>query len=99
MMRKITDSQYFIRLYLYCFTFQALLKSVFPTLSHTELSLFRRLYTLVLETRFFLKAIYIKLFRIHVTRESFFGYTMEFPNYLEFTPLFLSRYSAFRSIN
>lgn len=89
MMEKITDSQYFIRLYLYYFTFQALLKSVLPILLNTELSLFRRLHILGLETKFFLKAVYIKLFRIHVTRESFFGYTMEFPNYLEFTLLFI----------
>lgn len=88
-MKKITDSQYFIRLYLYYFTFQALLKSILPILLNIELSLFRRLHILALETKFFLKAVYIKLFRIHVTRESFFGYTMEFPNYLEFTLLFI----------
>ncbi len=88
-MKKITDSQYFIRLYFYYFTFQALLKSVLPILLNTELGLFRRLHILALETKFFLKAVYIKLFWIHVTRESFFGYTMEFPNYLEFTLLFI----------
>lgn len=88
-MKKITDSKYFIILYLYYFTFQALLKSILPLLFNSELSVFRRLYTLALEIRFFSKSIYIKLFRLHVTRESFFGYTMEFPNYLEFTLLFI----------
>lgn len=88
-MKKITDSQYFIILYLYYFTFQALLKSVVPVLFHSQLGVFQRLHIFVLEVKFFLKSLLIKFFRIQLTRESFFGYTMEFPNYLEFTLLFI----------
>lgn len=88
-MRKITDSKYFIILYLYYFTFQALLKSVMPVLLQSRLGVIQRLQILVLEFKFFLKSLFIKLFRIQLTRESFFGYTMEFPNYLEFTLLFI----------
>lgn len=88
-MKKITESKYFTILYLYYFTFQALLKSVIPVLLHSQLGVFRRLHILALETKFFLKSLYIKIFGIRLTHESFFGYTMEFPNYLEFTLLFI----------
>ena len=61
MMKKITDSQYFIRLYFYYFTFQALLKSVLPILLNTELGLFRRLHILALETKFFFESSIYKI--------------------------------------
>jgi len=47
------------------------------------------LHIFMLELKFFFKSLLIKLFRIQLTRESFLGYTMDFPNYLEFTLLFI----------
>lgn len=88
-MKKITDSRYFIILYLYYFTLQALLKSVVPVLYRSQLGVFQRLHIFMLELKFFFKSLFIKLFRIQLTHESFLGYTMDFPNYLEFTLLFI----------
>ena len=75
--------------YLYSFVFQALILSIVPVMTAANYSTGRRVTVLFLEFWFFIKAVVSIVLRKAWQEERFLGYTMRFPNYLEFAFLFI----------
>lgn len=85
----LSASRIFAIVYLYQLTLQAFVRSILPILTAGNYRTSFRWYVLVLEARFVLKASYGLVARKSFLSEKLFGYTMRFPNYLEFVLLFI----------
>jgi FkbM family methyltransferase len=88
----ITSSRFLAAMYLYWFTLQSFLLSIKPVLTADNYSLPKRIRILGLECLFMGKATINLLFRRHLRKETFLGYTVVFPNYLEFAQLFIEMF-------